>query len=155
MDFEELSVDNHAEARQLILTGLADHWGTIDESLNPDLNDMMSSYAGGRTVLVRDQSGTVVGTGTLIRRSSEIAEIVRMSVAKSSRRQGIGRRIVAELIATASRWQVKAVVLETSTTWSEVIDFYQRCGFTITGVEDGDFGSDTWFERLIEPPSTG
>lgn len=50
---------------------------------------------------------------------------------------------------TAAGWGVSVVVLETTSTWTEVIDFYLRCGFEITHVAGGDFGSDTWFERRL------
>jgi len=40
-------------------------------------------------------------------------------------------------------------VLETGTDWAEGVAFYQTCGFVITHLEDGEFGSNTWFERLI------
>lgn len=147
--FEELDTENQREVRQLILDGLEEHWGSIDPSFNPDLDDMVSSYASGRTVVVRDDHGSLIGTGTIVPRGDGRAEIVRMSVAATGRRSGIGRRIVDELVATADSWGVHAVVLETTTAWTEVIDFYLRCGFSITHVEEGDFGSDTWFERRL------
>lgn len=64
VNIEELTRDNQDEARSLILAGLADHWGSIDETLNPDLDDMVASYQKGRTVLIRED-GFLVGTGTL------------------------------------------------------------------------------------------
>ena len=84
----------------MILGGLAEHWGRVDESLNRDLDDMLSTFAAGRTLVVRDGS-RVVGTGTVMPRGVAIAEIVRMSVAPAHRRDGVGRQIVNELIATA------------------------------------------------------
>lgn len=149
ISFEELTVATQSEARTLILDGLAEHWGVADESLNPDLDDMITAYAAGRTIIARDDEGDVVGTGTLRPRGADEAEIVRMSVRREARRFGIGRRLVDELVATARGWGVAAVVLETSTAWSEVVAFYRRCGFSITHVEDGDFGSDTWFRMEL------
>lgn len=150
--FEELDDENEGEVRALILAGLSDHWGSIDEMLNPDLDDMTVSYRHGRTVLVRDDDGILVGTGTIVPRSSTVAEILRMSVAAGRRGDGIGRQIVDELVATAERWGVEVVVLETSTSWSEVVSFYLRCGFSISRVEEGEFGSDTWFEKSTSGP---
>lgn len=149
MDFEELDRENQAEVRALILGGLAEHWGSVDASLNPDLDDMVATYGSGRTVLVRDPSGVLIGTGTVVPRGADRAEILRMSVSPAARRTGIGRRIVEELVMTAAGWGVSVVVLETTSTWTEVIDFYLRCGFEITHVAGGDFGSDTWFERRL------
>ena len=31
--------------KDLVLAGLADHWGTLDPTLNPDLNDIAGHYA--------------------------------------------------------------------------------------------------------------
>lgn len=143
--FEDLSADTHDEVRSLILDGLAEHWGEVDASLNPDLDDMLRAYATGRTLVARSDDGTVVGTGTLRPHGTGGAEIVRMSVRADARRSGLGRQMVDELVAIARGWGCDAVVLETTTAWSEVVAFYQRCGFTITHVEDGAFGSDTWF----------
>ena len=149
MRFEELDDENQGEARSLILAGLADHWGAIDETLNSDLDDMMLSFATGRTVLVRDGDGSLIGTGTLLPRKTNVAEILRMSVAHHRRGRGVGRRIVEELVSTATKWGSSVVVLETSSAWEDVISFYLGCGFAITHVENGEFGRDTWFERRL------
>lgn len=136
----------------MILAGLAEHWGVIDETLNPELGDMIASFRAGRTVLIRDDAGAVIGTGTLMPHAEGVAEILRMSVANGARRRGVGRRIVDELLATAAEWGVEVVVLETTSSWGEVIEFYLRCGFTITHVDDGVFGRDTWFEKRLALP---
>jgi len=102
--FEELDRHNHTEVRALILEGLRDHWGSVDEALNPDLDDMMSSYRTGRTVVVRGSVGTIVGSGTIVPRPEGVAEILRMSVDRSVRRSGVGRAIVDELLETARSW---------------------------------------------------
>ena len=143
--FEDLTAATHDEVRSLILEGLADHWDQVDPSLNPDLDDMLASYATGRTIVARSDAGEIVGTGTLRPFGNSEAEIVRMSVRRDARRFGLGRRLVDELVAIARGWGVEAVVLETATSWAEVVAFYQRCGFSVTHVEEGDFGSDTWF----------
>src|SRR5512146_2833208 len=77
-------------ARALILAGLAEHWGQIDPGRNPDLNDIAASYAGA-FFAVACLEDRLVGTGALVPRSAETAEIVRMSVAAPLRRRGIGR----------------------------------------------------------------
>jgi putative acetyltransferase len=132
--------------RRLVVAGLVEHWGAVDESLNRDLVDIASSYAHGRTV-VADVAGDIVGTGTIVPHGDSSAELVRMSIAAGYRRSGLGRRIVDELCRTAREWSVARVVLETSSHWTDVIAFYLACGFEITGERKGDFGRDTWFER--------
>jgi putative acetyltransferase len=135
--------------RALILRGLAEHWGTVDPTLNRDLVDMAATYSGGRTLVARD-GDRVIGTGTVIPRDADSAEIVRMSVALEHRRTGLGRRLVEDLAEIARRWGMARVVLETSAHWTEVVQFYERCGFTATHYEDGEFGRDAWFEMRLD-----
>lgn len=80
------------------------------------------------------------------------AEIMRMSVARRHRRMGIGEAILDHLVATASRRGVRTLVLETSTAWSDAVDFYLRRGFGITHrIEDGPDPS-TFLRRDIGQP---
>lgn len=136
-------------ARSLILAGLGEHWGAVDPALNRDLDDFAATYDDG-TVLVACDGGRVVGTGTIVPRDQRSAEIVRMSVALAYRRTGTGRRLVDELVECARRWGMDRVVLETSAHWTEVAEFYLRCGFTQTHFEQGEFGRDAWFEMRLE-----
>jgi putative acetyltransferase len=144
VDVHELRPEEQDAVRSLILGGLAEHWGTVDPALNRDLDDLAATYADGR-VVVASEDGEVIGTGTVIPRDGGTAEIVRMSVAPAYRRTGLGRRLVEELVAAARGWGAEHVVLETSAHWSEVVEFYGRCGFTLTHFETGEFGRDAWF----------
>jgi GNAT superfamily N-acetyltransferase len=112
VDVHDLRADERDAVRSLILDGLKEHWGSVDPTLNRDLDDLAVTYAAGR-VLVATVDGTVAGTGTMTRRDDATAEIVRMSVARDYRRSGLGRRLVADLVATARTWAMSRVVLET------------------------------------------
>jgi GNAT superfamily N-acetyltransferase len=133
----------------LVLAGLAGHWGSIDEALNVDLHDIAESYGAGRTVVVVDHD-RIIGTGTVIPRTADTAEIVRMSVDAAERRHGVGRWIVEALLDTARRWGRTTVVLETSAHWDQVVAFYLACGFHVTHQTDGEFGRDTWLELRLD-----
>jgi GNAT superfamily N-acetyltransferase len=128
---------DQAEAKALILAGLAEHWGFLDPTKNPDLNNIAETYANA-TFLVARLDGKLVGTGALVPRSPNSAEIVRMSVDRSLRRQGVGRMILQALIAHARQAGFQQVTLETTATWQEVIRFYLSFGFHITHEQDGD-----------------
>ncbi|MFN8455234.1 MAG: GNAT family N-acetyltransferase [Anaerolineae bacterium] len=128
---------DQAAARALILAGLAEHWGYLDSSKNPDLADIHTAYAGAM-FLVAWLDGRIVGTGALVPRSAEVAEIVRMSVAAEVRRQGIGRAILQQLCERARQLGFRRLILETTATWQEVIEFYQGFGFSITHLQDDD-----------------
>jgi len=123
VEFVDLDRSRLAEVRSLILSGLEEHWGELDPTLN--------------------------GTGTIRPVGDEQAEIIRMSVAATARRTGLGAQIVEVLVDTARGWGCHSVVLETTSTWTGAIAFYQRCGFTVTGTEVTDVGEDTWFVRPL------
>ena len=140
--------EDQGRVKQLVLQGLEERWGSLDHTLNQDLNDIAGTYGAGRTV-VAELDGQLIGTGTVVRRTDEEAEIVRMSVRADVRRRGLGQRITLELLATAREWGVDRVVLETSSHWEDVVAFYLRCGFRVSHFEDGPFGRDTWFELPV------
>jgi putative acetyltransferase len=123
--------------KALILAGLKEHWGTLDPSLNPDLDDIATTYADA-TFLLACQGSRIVGTGGLKPRDTDAGEIVRMSVAAGCRRRGIGRRILDALIAAARDQDFARIILETTQTWAGAVAFYQAAGFEITHHQDGD-----------------
>jgi|GEM_PF-339386 glycopeptide antibiotics resistance protein/GNAT superfamily N-acetyltransferase len=123
--------------KKLILTGLSEHWGWLDASKNPDLDDISAAYANA-IFLTGWRKDRLVATGALVPRSSDTAEIVRMSVATGLRRQGIGKRMLCALCEYARSSGYRRLILETTATWTEVIAFYQRFGFRITHHQDGD-----------------
>jgi putative acetyltransferase len=129
--------EDQAEVKRLILSGLGDHWGIIDPSKNPDLDDIATTYTGA-TFLVARWQNQIVGTGSLVPRPEGKAEVVRMSVAIDMRRKGIGRLILDQLVLRARAAGFRQVILETTSTWLEVIEFYLRYGFHITHYQDGD-----------------
>ncbi len=49
------------------------------------------------------------------------------------------------LVGVARRNGWKAVVLETTATWTDAVRFYERFGFELTHYEDGAFGRDAYF----------
>jgi len=129
--------EDQTAVKKLILEGLKDHWGTIDPLKNPDLDDIGSYYARGFfRVVVLD--GRIVGTGALIPRADSAAEIVRMSVARDLRRRGIGSAILKQLIGDAEASGRRKIILETTSTWSDAVAFYERRGFRPTHVQGGD-----------------
>ena len=117
-------------ARQLILEGLGGHFGFIDETLNPDLEDIWQHYvAPGDIFAVAELEGFIVGTGALIREEKGIGRLVRMSVSRSHRRQGIGRRLVKYLIGKTNEQGFQRLLVETNHDWHDAISLYQSCGF--------------------------
>jgi len=129
--------EDQAAAQALILAGLEEHWGYLDPTKNPDLDDIASAYANG-VFLVARRGDEVIGTGALIPETDAIARIVRMSVAAHARRRGIGTRILRHLREQAQADGRRQIVLETTSTWADAIAFYERNGFRPIGSWDGD-----------------
>ena len=116
-------------AAALILDGLGEHFGFIDETLNTDLDDIWQHYiqTGGFFVVAK-RDGEVVGTGALINDGGN-GRLVRMSVSKSSQRQGIGRKLVRHLIQLAREQGYDRLLVETNNDWYDAIGLYVHCGF--------------------------
>lgn len=128
---------DQAAAQALILAGLGERWGWIDPTLNPDLDDIAASYASGH-FLVAYRGEALIATGAYIPEASGVVRIVRMSVRQDLRGQGIGRQMLAALLAAARAQGARQVVLETTSTWRDAVVFYLRNGFRIVGVHDGE-----------------
>lgn len=130
---------DQASLRRLVLDGLGDHWGTIDETMNPDLDDIAGWYGPlDGYVVVAELDSRIVGGGILYREDVRTGRLVRMTVSKSLRGHGLGRRLVAHLTEEARRRGYAAVVCETTGTWQDAIGLYLRCDFTEVARRDGD-----------------
>ena len=141
--------EDQRDAKALIMAGMEEHWGVLDEDKNPDLDDIASSYANG-VFLVAWQDGEIVGTGGFRPVSYETVEIVRMSVKKERRRQGIGGEILTELCWRAYRRGYKRAILETTASWAGAIAFYRAFGFAETHQEAGDLYFAMDLQEFVE-----
>ena len=137
LTMREFVPSDQVAARTLILMGLGEHWGWIDETINPDLDDIATRYAG-QTFLVVYAGDTLIGTGALIHETDGTARIVRMSVAAARRREGIGNQLLRALVEQARQRGYSLIVVETTATWTEVIAFYHRYGFRTVDERDGE-----------------
>jgi len=133
----DLQPGNCPAVRRLILTGLEEHWGWLDESLNPDLHDLLASYSN-ETFLTAWLGDRLVGAGALVKEAEGVGRIVRMSVEKDARRAGIGRALLNELRCRAVARGFTRLVLETTDTWQDARGFYEKHGFRLLECRDGD-----------------
>ena len=126
-------------AESLILDGLAEHFNVIDPTLNPDLNNIGESYLRqGSLFIVAELDDDLVGTGALVAETEDTGRIVRVSIASSHRRMGIGRLITNYLVKAAYHFHFSQIVVETNDDWYDAIRLYQQCGFTEYDRHDGE-----------------
>lgn len=139
MTVRDFTPADQRAARALILAGLGERFGAIDETRNPDLDDIAARYvAQGHRFLVAEQAGALVGTGALIYEpDGATCQLVRVSVRRDHRRHGIAQAIVVELLAEARRQGRRRVWVETDVPWHDAIALYQRLGFTEYERRDG------------------
>ena len=130
--YRQFEVRDQDAARQLILNGLGEHFGFIDETRNPDLDNIQENYiARGATFLIAQLNECIVGTGALLEQGPTLGQIVRMSVDRAYRRHGIGRTLMHHLLEVAYQCKYVQVQLETNNDWYDVIDFYKSLGFVM------------------------
>lgn len=144
MEIRPFHPSDQPAAKALILAGLVEHWGWLDPTLNSDLDDIAASYADG-VFLVVYEGGRLVATGALLPESENTGRIVRMSVDVNARRRGYGRALLHALLEKAQELEYTQVVLETTATWADAIEFYEANGFHRIYEADGDIH----FTRVI------
>ncbi|HZQ09814.1 MAG TPA: GNAT family N-acetyltransferase [Anaerolineae bacterium] len=133
------------EVKQLILAGLAEHFGFLDPTKNSDLEDIATSYAHATFLVAHSQTERcIVGCGALVPRSPQHGEIVRMSVRNTRRGQGIGTMLLNALIDAAHAQGMSRIILETTETWDDAIAFYTRNQFRITHFSNGEVYFERW-----------
>lgn len=129
--YRNFQQQDQQQARRLILTGLGEHFGFVDETCNPDLEDIFQTYiAAGHIFLVAEQNGELIGTGALVLHNSEMGELVRISVAPAYRRLGIGKALVQALIDLARQKGLTQLKVETNRNWDSAITLYKQFGFS-------------------------
>lgn len=149
----ELSIRNfkredQAEVRALILDGLGEHFGFVDYTMNPDIDDIWSNYmAAGNKFFVAEMEGRIVGTAALLEQTSYTGRIVRMSVDIGMRRLGIGRRLMDAVKSEAKRRGYTELVLSTEVGWDAAIGLYRSCGFIETGRNEVDVHMVMYMDR--------
>ena len=142
-------VGDQQQARWLILEGLGEHFGYIDETLNPDLDDILHNYLiPGHVFVVACIGRELVGTGALLSHGEGLSEMVRISTRKDYRRRGIGQAIVISLVNVARQRGDRRIIVKTNASWHDAIHLYQRLGF----IEYGRTALGVGLELLLAAP---
>lgn len=122
--------EDQVEVRRIILEGLEEHFGTIDQNLNRDLDDITTTYTkAGHEFVVAELEAWMVGAGALLYEDDNRGRIVRVSVNPKFRNRGYGEAIVRHLIKLGQKNGLGQIVVETNHDWDSAIELYQKCGF--------------------------
>ena len=136
MRIREFTPADQEAAEAVIQAGMRDRWGNdYDPTSNPDLADLRANYMTNASLLLVAEmpDSEIVGTGALVPEGVGVSRILRISVDQASRRRGIAKALVAELLAAASKAGSTRVVVSTDTPWLEAIALYKATGFAVTG----------------------
>ena len=130
---------DQSACRDLILGGLKEHFGVIDHTLNPDLNDIELNYVDkGHRFFVAAEQGRIVGTAALLFDKGSYPRIARMSVAKRARRRGIASALLKQLIKEAEAIHADTIDAHTEPEWIDAVGFYRQSGFQKVGEDELD-----------------
>lgn len=92
-------------------------------------------------LVLTDDSGAVLGYAGLLRAGSD-ADVLTVAVARESQRQGLGRHLLAALLAVAGDWRCLAVFLEVAEENSAARAMYRAAGFADIGNRRHYYGPD-------------
>jgi len=101
--------------------------------------------------LVAESENTIVGYAVAWRVADEI-QINSISVKKSCRKQGIGSKLLAEIIMNDSDKVYSRAILDVRSKNTPAINFYTDNGFTKTGIRKNYYKDDDaiLMERLLQ-----
>jgi GNAT superfamily N-acetyltransferase len=130
---------DQAAARNLILAGLGEHFGMVDETRNPDIDDITAHYIGrGHLFLVAEDELGPVATAALVFEGDATAQVVRVAVAPRWRRRGLAKALVMHLLEAGSARGLMRLWVETNDVWEPAIRLYRACGFAPFDHRDGN-----------------
>lgn len=115
-----------------------------------DSTEQLDSYLKLGRVLVACRGPELLGHLQLILYNDHEAEIKNMAVVASSRRSGVGRRLIDAALDACRAEGVTRVIVATAAADVGNLHFYQRCGFRLSRVERDAFTSATGYPQPIE-----
>jgi putative acetyltransferase len=117
-----------------------------------DLEDVEACYnrRGGVFHVVESPSGLIVGCGGLFSIATDTVELRKMYLQPEARGRGLGKKILAGLLADARRLGYKRVILETNSVLKEAIALYRSFGFVPVAREHLACRCDQAWELFVE-----
>jgi GNAT superfamily N-acetyltransferase len=143
--------DDHEEVVRLHREGINQIGVFFDDpAVDNDLDDIEGVYLKRGEYLIATIGNRVVGMGALRRVDGQTAEIKRMRVDRELQGEGVGSRILDELIQKATELGYRRLILDTVENNKQARTFYEKRGFrlyqekTISGLRL------VLYERLLE-----
>lgn len=101
------------------------------DGTDADLRDLVGGYEsrGGMFRILAGDDGQILGCGGLYPLSSEEVEIRKMYLSPTQRGQGLGKRMLTDLIVNARQLGFQKISLETASVLKEAIQLYKSFGF--------------------------
>ncbi|MEM8534486.1 MAG: GNAT family N-acetyltransferase [Chloroflexota bacterium] len=125
---------DRGEMNHVMLTKLEEHWECVDSSITPDLNNISQGHAQA-IFIIGEQEERIVGTGVLVPKSTDTAEIIQMSVSSDMCWSSVGTVILHRLCEESIQHGFSHIMLETRTIWNDMIAFFEHFGFHLTREE--------------------
>jgi putative acetyltransferase len=135
MKIREATIADAAAIRSIVGETLAEFGFPVESSgTDADLADVPRSYQsrGGTFRVIEDEGGAIVGCGGLYPMDGGVVELRKMYFRPAIRGQGMGRRLLEDLLAEARRREFGRIELETASNLTAAIALYQRAGFVET-----------------------
>jgi GNAT superfamily N-acetyltransferase len=101
--------------------------------------ERFTAAEGGTFLLLVDEEGAPVAGGAFMREDDSTVEVKRVWTHSDFRRQGLARRVMAELEAEAARRGVRTIVLTTGTRQPEAVALYLSLGYVPLFDLEGDW----------------
>lgn len=144
LTFRPFQPEDQVAAHAIVMSGMAQRWGAVDPTLNPDLHDIAHSYtASGNYFFVGEVDGAMVATAALTLDADGVPRIERMSVRAAWQGMGFGRTFTHFLIDQARELGHAQLRVETNSDWTSALKLYQSCGFVLESTVDGPFGQES------------
>jgi putative acetyltransferase len=135
MRIREATAADGDAIRSIVSETLAEFGFPVEsDGTDADLTDVPRSYQsrGGVFRVIEDDSGSVVGCGGLYPVDDKSVELRKMYFRPGIRGQGLGRKLLDDLIDAARRLSFNRIELETASNLTAAIALYQRAGFVET-----------------------
>lgn len=144
----------HPHARWCVAEYIAEMARRFDAGFDPALSlpaDDRDLVPPAGLLLVATLRGEPAGCGALKFHYGEPAEVKRMWIAPAARGLGLGRRMLAELEASAAARGVRVLRLETNRTLAEAIGLYRAAGYREVPAFSDEAYAHHWFEKTLGP----